>query len=243
MNRRDFAARAAGLLLVPSWLANRPAPAGRSVNLDPFCWDASTKYDLAKPFVQERRDGRLDRYATDGRIAVRVPTDESGKGTAAKLPDVAGLPWREDRDRWLPWPAKPTPIIADGAECLDCDATGVAGKAVECEKCEGFGCEYEFDDDEPDRFGPKDCERCQGTGCTGPRCPTCQGKGRGRFPHSIELMPGVWVAWRYHAIMRRELDGIEFGPKTPPIDGKACAIPFRFDGGGGLLMPLLRPTP
>src|SRR5580658_7213716 len=98
MNRRDFlkTSLSGGLAsLVPSWLVT----AKRKIDLRPFCSNSSIighnfkRYDARHPFVQEGA-GELFRYATDGKICVRVDAEHGDQeGDKLNLPPAINLRW------------------------------------------------------------------------------------------------------------------------------------------------------
>lgn len=95
------------------------------INWNMFTYDRDwppSRYVLCKPFV---RDGY--RYATDGRIMVRVPSTEPN--TSGKLPPTADIGWLHGTvTEWIDWPMdrddEPTLMRAACGGCGECGHTG-----------------------------------------------------------------------------------------------------------------------
>ena len=142
------------------------------------CVDPEAKrYDLATPFPAEGFA-----YATDGRIAVRMPLASLAPEAAALV--VVGEKGRRPKvqDLWATRPAEafeaepvaiPEPLPAPGP-CGECGGKGEV-EARDCEECDGSGevtCDYDCEHDCPD---------CDGSGETeGGTCPECHGDGLSR---------------------------------------------------------------
>lgn len=127
--------------------------------------DDEARYDLRAQFVHKGY-----RYATDGRILVRVRCDEPDT-TGRPLPNVEGMlessgaSW-DDCDKTIP----PPHGTRKGWKTVDCDCGGP--EYEDCDTCDGNGfytCEH---------CGSEvDCEECDGEGSsmTVPKCARCGG--------------------------------------------------------------------
>jgi hypothetical protein len=259
MDRRDFLRTtfaAAAASLVPSWVMAKPP-----INLAAFCLapEEVSKFKMTQPFVQigavddaigrkpwQQKFGlpgthaELFRYATDGRICVRVPGEQRDKdeGQETKLPPACGLPWTHEwlcRGKWLPWPRE-NYLLAEGSLCPLCHGTGdLAGIPEGCEPCDGTGHYWgETILDEPRLNG---CKSCKGGGVIiKDPCPTCRGIGDGVFPGIQPLGPG-FITSEYDTKIRQNLRDVEwFLPKEGIEQDRPVKI--RFDGGLALLMAL-----
>lgn len=183
------------------------------------CADKDTRYSLSKPFV---RDGYL--CATDGKIAVRAPTDDppSGKG-----PNVGELPWDIPVLGECDIPLMPefTP-----PPCEHCKGT----KKIKCDECDGGGtiecvcpcgeCAHDVD-----------CKSCDGTGYTDCEC----NEGFGDVQVACVFKIGDFkysIAYKYARILN------EYGVTKIKIPAKDHH-PARFSGHGfeGMVMPLSPP--
>lgn len=195
------------------------------IDLTPFCDQVSgTRYAIGNVFVKGGW-----RMATDTRVAVRVPTDESD-GTlpgGGRFPNVNGL--FADYDFSGDFGDLPPGVDVPGnVECPTCEGSGLINE-TECDECDGEG--------EVDCYhcgSEMECEKCRGEGHRGDRCPTCNGK---------KTISGV---------SGREFDGLQFRPqdlaKVASLPGvkyrlnpPRTLMQFVFDGGGqGLLMGMTK---
>lgn len=177
------------------------------VHLLPFCDEEQHwKWSLCEPFVQ---GGYV--YATDGKIAIRIPTrrpDTFHEGRFPKMGETFDKLLRAyTRDApgdlgWLPWPTKPVFVETET------DAkTGIA-----CPICRG-ATHYYADGD------AVTCVYCDATGYVERWDNVDTGKSiiAGRYWQLISRLPNVWYLERM-----REDDPIW----------------FRFAGGDGLLMTI-----
>jgi hypothetical protein len=87
-----------------------------------------------------------------------------------------------------------------------------------------------------------ECPDCDGEGfvCVKGFCETCRtcgGKGEGTFP-DVQQIDYLYVCRTQDNLMRQHLSGIEYYPHVFSGISKNLVIPFRFDGGHGLLCPL-----
>lgn len=236
MNRRSFLQSTAALAvgaLVPTWF--KWPEVAQPINLEPFCAaEPFRKFDARKPFVQEA-GSNLFTYATDGRIAVRVPADFAlATAPDAKLPPCSGLRWWQGMDEagWRPWPRK-NYLLASDSECPRCNGFGVYPMLGGCKVCDGSGYTGHGGDDF--LMYSKKCAACHG-GNAGPLCTHCNGNAIGIFPGIQPIESGVYVGAEFDAKMRQHLQGIEYRVIDARID--QAPIQLRFAGGCGLLMTL-----
>lgn len=80
------------------------------------------------------------------------------------------------------------------------------------------------------------CEACEGVGDTRVICECCAGSGSVYFPRTVDIGTAL-VDTRYDKLIR-ELPGIRV--RIPGEGDEQKPICFVFDGGEGLLMPMLR---
>lgn len=216
MNRRSFLAVAGSAILLPTWLKFKPPP----IDLKAFCRHEieGSQYDMTEPFVQvAERDPFA--FATDGRILVRVPSNEYPKGDPDRRQPPATRIALEERDSpgWKPWPTQNL-VTADDSDCPACH-----WKPTKCRICgKPFGgemdelCVHIMNDYEANAVD----------------CPVCSGLGYGRFP-GLQKIGKVWTCSRYDTLARAKLPGLEY--KTGLHVGYECVF-MRFQGGEGVLM-------
>lgn len=243
MNRRDFLASVGSLAvaaLVPTWLKAQPA----QINLQAFCHpeaDASRFGNMNTPFVQG--EAVLHKYATDGKVCVRVAApEEYPLAEAVKRPPASGLKWAHDDLRgWKPWPRQDWIEAAD-ADCLTCEGYGALDRR-ECETCEGYG-QVVAGSNVSGRFYAKQCNKCKGRGKFGRDCPDCVGRGK----NPIDVYPAYqqigdqFIAVKYDRLLRKELGAMEYARVGMVCKDKGgdlmSLVAIRFNGGLGLLCPL-----
>jgi hypothetical protein len=165
-------------------------------------------------------------YATDGRIAVRVPALEGiPQGEVAVENVFTAITSQE-----FPLPAD----IPEPAQ-EKCSACKGYGKITICSECDGEGTK------ECDTCGhEEECKSCNGNGTrptAGPNakeCDNCDGIGHTIKYISIRLELQSFSD-RYLRLIRA-LPGIRLFQNVNPGD----IATFSFDGGEGVLMPLRR---
>jgi hypothetical protein len=179
------------------------------IDLQPFCANYDSRYVLSKSFVRKGT-----RYATDGRICVRV--DAAGQDdTEGTTPPSEDLGWGGDGD-WKPIPAV-EPVMSM-QKCPHCT----------CKTCHGSG-ETEC----PTCHNDCDCEECDGDGFDG--CEQCHETGMMMLP-DFYTIDGIKIAARYWDKIRA-LPNVMYALPANKSD-RLRPIAFRFDGGDGLVMPL-----
>lgn len=168
-------------------------------------------------------------YATDGNIAVRVP----------RLPDVAENPtapgpsiktlFRQVYEN--KYKAMPTSIPDDKKEqCVVCKGSG---KVIPCAECKGEGT---VECDECGHEG--DCKKCKGNGVTlgvgaQESCEDCGGLG-----YSIKGTPVHLGNKNISSIYLRQIATLPNPAISPSTTGELEVMPFKFDGGEGIVMPM-----
>ena len=168
------------------------------------------------------------RYATDGRIAVRVPTDEPDSDDLSKQPangDVTSAfpPIGDLLGQW----SDATPIMRECC-CIECEGEREVG-GDKCPGCDGDGevrC--------PTCWRNHDCDECGGHGkINRKRCPRCQGKMVGAFEQAVayRFQTGHAIAAKYYESIAR-LPNARYGKKSL-LD---MPLRFTFDGGDGVVM-------
>lgn len=176
------------------------------IDLQSFCGADDIRKWLRAPF-----SGGEFTYATDGRIAVRVPR----RSDAPELTDPKFAKAPEVLDKWFAgiaaaeFESTASIVLPDTIEkCED----------VECDSCDARGYDH-------------DCPECT---CV---CAECGGSGRVRDVEkiSIEALGAIWRLPFLRKVL--SIPGLEIA-STPRGDGRPAL--FRFDGGFAALMPLHR---
>lgn len=185
-------------------------------DLQPFCDNDrdSSRYGIQTPFVHHGY-----RYATDGRICVRVPapgepsTSEVEPDRRVPINGLTEMEFITERDaRSLkPWPeAKLVQYdIQETASCCACGGHGVERAKAQTKACPDCGLHV--------HFGPN-CERCNGTG----EVPSMVQKFGGVvlsewYISLIAPLPNVeWIARKNGMLAFRsgDLYGVVMGMKT-----------------------------
>ncbi len=182
------------------------------MNLKAFCMEEDASWTISRVMVHEHW-----RYATDARIAVRVPATPFLHRPRAddKFPPKIAE-WFDGKDFSLcttPFPSTPTETFQTADEC-DCIQS--------CMKCQG------------EQSG---CKTCRGTGITGkPDCKLCNGTGWRTFDIPFDLQFGLKILAgplikRINEHLSNVLCYTDEDPKTPLL--------FVADGGvQGVLAPM-----
>lgn len=191
--------------------------------------------DIDSPFIHEGF-----KYATDSRIAIRVPATGECWDTENRIPkSITKVGWHlAEGANWRPWPEREQPVAGESIKCNRCNGKGGVKFSHWCAKCQGSGavieecphCGHDMDEEE--------CDRCDGKGVYfRDQCGYCGGRGEG------ELLKGqpvglARISGDYDDRIRQLPGPIEYVPPKSD-DG---AILFRFDGGEGVIMPLMPGT-
>ena len=180
---------------------------------------------MRKPFC---RDEWV--FATNGHIIVRAPRiDGIADLDSGKLEVLINMFAANQRSGFVVMPELP-----DGEKCPPCLGTGVMYK---CPDCNGTG---EFDHGELAYC----CGKCDGEGqvscgddASKMPCFWCGGGGVARYQ---PVRVGLWDYDLRYLKRAMKLPGLKFAPPPrTPDDGKIAPAYFVFDGGEGLLMPML----
>jgi hypothetical protein len=192
--------------------------------LQKFCSDDPTRENIAAPWSSGAHS-----YATSGHILIRVPRidDIPERGS---VPNAEELFVNMDRKSWFPMDAISLPEPSSTTkECPECKGLGAEERV--CPECYGSGTvdfsnrysEYEVD-----------CRSCDGEGKIH-KCDHCGSDGK---ITTQDLQPteigGHHFQARYLRLLK-SLPGCKVGPNETYLDVAA----FTFDGGDGLLMPMM----
>lgn len=189
-------------------------------DLLPFCSTDELRENLLKPFSV----GEFT-YATDGRIAVRVP----------RLPDVGEIEKPVGVERLFREGYKPTAPAHEIPELtfrdLECKMCEGNGKIRKCYDCDGEG------ERECDMGHTHKCDTCDGDGGfasdseKGEPCFKCGGTGK--IPDAIGVGIGVGT---FSNLLLAKIRGL---PECKMhVESNTSVATFTFNGGGGLLMPM-----
>lgn len=183
----------------------------KQIDLQPFCDTEDVRYALSTPWVKGGW-----RYATDGRICVRVTTDEADSPTynedglkrpgADRLFDDFPPDGFEDMPKSLDEQVDDAPDAPRLCECA---------KLVLCPKCKG--------DDWCDKCVAWEGEIVKAN----QKCETCGGKGE--LPRVYQGIGNEWFDKWY-------LDKMRALPNLLVQSLDKNRLAFVFDGGEGLLM-------
>jgi hypothetical protein len=187
--------------------------------LKEFCSAEESRPTLHTPFSR----GECS-YSTDGRIIIRVPRldsvpERSGAPLAEKLWSKA----RIDILKLKGWVEMPELPELQFNLCDDCFGSGMCEACPECEiigskSVDGVCVE---------------CENKNFHNCEQFRCEACNGSGK--HPVAKRVTLGNTDLNLIYLRKINRLKGLLFSPTMPsPND----PVPFKFDGGDGLLMPM-----
>lgn len=188
--------------------------------LQPFCSNDPHRFMLHAPFTRGEWT-----YATNGKIAIRVPKIEGvpeGEVGAEKVFPVSprGVECLVPSD--LPEDTK--------LECTDCKGLG---RTLKCSKCNGSGV---FECDECGHVA--DCKICNGVGSIPssqlehPACDVCDGLGHCFKPVSVQVGSA-----RFFSNHLRLIAGLpELKILVNPTEGESSF--FHFSGGEGVILPV-----
>jgi len=187
--------------------------------LQPFCSTDETRLSLQTPYV---RDGCT--YATDGRVAVRVPGEVPGCHVDVNAPDTGKvIDQIPDSGSWIPV-TMPEDITAS-VPCEDCRGD----PDHECAACDGTGevtAKFYWRGTTYDIDGT--CPLCDGSGV----CARCGGTGWHSNDDPVKLGSNVYSANRLAKVAA--LPGV----MLCDVEGYQ-PVRFRFDDDGeGAIMPM-----
>lgn len=165
-------------------------------------------------------------YAADRTVAIRIDRREKYDDNPRKE-SIVGCGWMENVPETL---YESLPAFDATPELITCPDCKGETKNANCSDCDGDGnlCWYS-------RSGiryEEECDLCNGTGKQ-PVCELCDGAGKIQKPK--------WVDMGTKRLNVRLLEKMARLPNvkiaTEAVDG-LTAIPFRFDGGIGIVMPM-----
>ena len=206
------------------------------IDLIKYCCREPTRFYINSPWSAGDYT-----YATNGHVLFRVPRCED-------VPENPHAPNPEYviAKALAPVDMQPFPKIdlptgetchhchgkGRGYPCLNCGGDGesecpTCREVAECKDCNGKGYYLA-----PAKDGQKDewCVFCDGEGVEWEARP------------NVYFLPNVIISVRY-ARWLAELPGIQINMTPAPVGGHTAAIPFRFDGGEGWIMPIRPSTP
>lgn len=190
------------------------------------------KYDLTGPAVV---GGCV--YATDGRIAVRMPCPADLRAEIVAARGKALFPSSPELVFKGEWQATPLPfdLPVSPPTCDACEGTGKA-YAADCRACEGEGFVYSYTGD---TF--RECKACKGAGYLKSRlpeypCEACDGTGQYK-PGGVDL-GSVTLAWCYLRTIRDAGAEIYLSVRKP--EGTAVRFVVPGEEIEGVVMPTWR---
>jgi hypothetical protein len=199
-------------------------PNGAVINLAPFCGVDDPRFWIRTPMSIEGKAA-----ATDGSILIIV--DAPAPNEAADFLAHASIFGHKTvamaREQFGAY-VEASSIKLSDKECSHCDGTGRA-RVEECEACDGDGEVWH-------KNKSATCPICDGSGVVvetgkGDPCKSCGGTGRG-VPSSYGNE--YTIASHYVAL----LQGLP-NCRVKAHEGNH-PVPFTFDGGCGVVMPLIR---
>ena len=192
-------------------------------DLQPLCHDWAGR-GLNQPFIQQ---GKI--YATNGKWCIRMDrTEDFTTDNVSEINVVqhSTIEW-DNFDIVTSW-ITITDIPRDKA-FGQCDKCGGSGMVANCGECDGTGeveCEYGH---------THTCPECDGDGIEtdGTKqdsCDKCDSTGLKRSENKINIGNNNFYIWQLYELML-VLGKLEF-----PRHEAFAVIPFKFDGGQGLIM-------
>ena len=202
-------------------------------DLQKFCIRDEARYELTHPFTVGDYT-----YATDGRIAIRVPA----------LPEADATPKKTNPTSiFADDPATYTPIeLPPGWQefpqltkiCADCKGVGKCPERIECDECCGSG-EAEC----PTCHQDHDCPECQGKGdVRGDPNATCEACRGDKFIEVMTTISGNRGEIFFSDVYLRRIHTLPDVALSHKLDNPSLPAAFVFTGGEGRVMPLRMPT-
>lgn len=166
-------------------------------------------------------------YATNGHFAIRVDLRKefSGNDTPANMEKCFAYPENVDEALFID-----IPELNTSENSVSCKVCGGKGTLTECSDCEGTG-EVHWESDGGYEY-ESDCQMCNGSGKINEQCEKCGGTGKKFIEQFIEVGTRVLNCKLLSII--NSLPGVKIAPDAT---SDFQPIPFRFDGGCGILMP------
>lgn len=199
------------------------------IDIAPFCGKDDVRAYINDPFNSLGGTG-----ATDGRILVWLAGENFGK-RLSKPEAIERVLARAQADALDPdaqWIAVET-IRTSSRKCKQCDGTGVV-RIMDCEDCDGDGSFYHGGHE-------YDCKECDGAGSKnatgiGDQCDECEGSGKSEIAQPSSYAIGNHTVASNYITMMRKLPGCKIKRHADHRDGAT----FVFDGGIGVVMPLIK---
>jgi hypothetical protein len=192
------------------------------IDLTPFCF-VDNDEGLSIPELNQPFHRGLYTLATDNNILVRVPRRESGDDDTGV--ETAHLEKQIVSEGLSPLPAVRLPRLSKCEKCFG------AGKVIQCE-CAAFDDACQFCNftrglpaREPDAHAWT-CGHCLGRTMAYPLC------------DQVYLTPMLAIAPRYDALLTH-LPNVRVDLSVDSTGDDARGVSFTFDGGDGLLMPVV----
>ena len=196
------------------------------LDLSQFCGTDTDTHSFSTPFS----DGEYT-YATDGFMMVRVPYIK-GTERAAPVKLASSFFSPSANGAWQSIKGVPKPALK---QCPQCKGTKFAN---ECEDCEGIG---EVSLDHGNWTYEVECKECDGEGFVPggeTTCSYCHGTGD-VYADLYDSVRIEGTRLSLHLLDKiKPLPNIEIylpAPSTGPAKG---VVPFRFDGGDGIIMAM-----
>jgi hypothetical protein len=157
----------------------------------------------------ERENPRIDRpfisgafiYATNGRMAVRMPVPEGGW----EFPPPAKAPRGIESVFYTLSRSEPTPLPEVSSDpCKSCRGAMFLDHERKCDECRGIGRDNFPRCECPHCEGFHECRGCEGSGkLPGQPCGECRETGMGESPQeAVAIVPGYYLARVYVALLR-----------------------------------------
>ena len=178
------------------------------MDISKFCGTTHAGYNTEEPFVVNGY-----KYATNGWICVRIPTDEPPKPLAGRerylsVESIFTEPCEESEFFLL----ERDPETKSVPTSCDCE--------IECPQCKGEGSQ-----ECPECYSTVACDQCDGDGLVfDPQCPDCQGSGKAVMIYR-RLGLGWIPQWHFDLLLTLDISSIWIA--------QANTIRFRFPGGEG----------
>jgi hypothetical protein len=188
-----------------------------------FCSDDVTRKALCNPFNL----GEFT-FATNGHFGIRIPIQHEYDGNEP-IKNVDGVICygKIQEQFWIELP--PLDSVVEISDCKHCKGLD---NVTECPECEGTG-EVSWESEWGHEY-EAECLNCNGRKTISGECEECGGSGKNTRDKNVRLGTKL-LNGRLLSIMS-QLQGLKIAPDAP-VD-KYKPIPFKFDGGTGIIMPM-----
>jgi hypothetical protein len=194
--------------------------------LEKFC--SSWRTNFEKPFVYDKKT-----YSTDGHILLRIDRMLEG---VEENPD---FPYDRIKENFDGSFLNPAPLADYRTEekteiCPECNGKGIVST---CPECAGS---REVEWDSGWNYYTAECQSCEGTGTladgdSGDECDNCDGKGVIAVRETVQIGNSTFTNLLINKLLNNLPEDLEIFPSTE----KRKPALLRWNGGDGLLMPLL----